>query len=161
MELHLQMSNTRDILVFSGHLRKCELRKFLELCHRHWQEQKEPNYWLRVAGGKLGSRQKERNVYGTPLKARHLASKGINLYNLDKEPDRWVLTLLPAGGELRLRESKQLANIVTQFIHWRDGTQKKSFHHQSTHFQKHSRADSLVSPEHDSSPSLAVEYKKS
>ena len=46
-----------------------------------------------------------------------MASKGVNLFNLDKEPDRWVLTLLPAGGELRLRESKQLANMVTQFIH--------------------------------------------
>ena len=70
-------------------------------------------------GGKkqLRSRQKERSFYGTPLKARHLASKGITLFNLYKEPERWVLILLPAGGELRLRKSKQLANMVTQFIH--------------------------------------------
>lgn len=65
----------------------------------------------------MGSRQKERNTYGNPLKARHLASKGINLFNLYKEPDRWVLILLPAGEEPRLRKSKQLANMVIQFIH--------------------------------------------
>lgn len=30
---------------------------------------------------------------------------------------RWALSFLPAGGKLRLREGKQLASMVTQFIH--------------------------------------------
>lgn len=66
---------------------------------------------------KLKSRLKERNAYRTPLKARHWASKGINLFNIYKEPERWVLSFLSSGGELRLRKGKQLANMVTQFIH--------------------------------------------
>lgn len=81
--------------------------------------------------------KKKRNAYGTPLKARHCAAKGINLWNIHKAPKRWALSLLFPGGKPKPRKVMQLANRITQVMYLEEmGLTGRSLHHESTYFLK-------------------------
>lgn len=124
----------KDILLLPGHLRERTLRKFLELCHKHWLAQKESIGWEKKKN--LRNMQRRGMLMGTPLKARHYASKGMDLCNIYKGPGKLYFHCFQVGNW----NSERLSHLpvwshYTSYIE-EMGLESTWFHPWSTYFSK-------------------------